>query len=138
MRQLIEQYASHDDFFRELCKSIYPCTVHACPHNVNDLRILQEKPDPKSCAYSAIQIWRCSKCGGILRFRWDDVGSCEGDYSNNSVTISEDPRIRFDPRWNSDHIKKDLIIEEYIPKEVADIIYSAENLWKKKSQTPQE
>jgi hypothetical protein len=126
---LVKNSSSHKDFFKILCQKIYPCNDHTCTHSIDDLRILNEKPDPSSSSYDSIQIWRCNKCGWILRFLWDEIGSCESDYGDWSVSTSGDTSISFDSKWNSKVILKSIIIKEYIPEEVATILYSGEELW---------
>ena len=128
---LIKTHTTHDTFFKDLCQKVSPCNNDSCHHWVNDLRILDEKYDRNTPRYYIMQIWRCSKCGGILRFLWDEVGSCENDYGSWSVTTSGDPYMNFDPKWDSKDIIEDLIIKEYIPEEVTNILYSGEELWNK-------
>jgi hypothetical protein len=45
------------------------------------------------------------------------------------VSTSGDTSISFDSKWNSKVILKSIIIKEYIPEEVAQTLYSAEELW---------
>jgi hypothetical protein len=45
------------------------------------------------------------------------------------VSTSGDTSISFDSKWNSKVILKSIIIKEYIPEEVATILYSGEELW---------
>ncbi|MBP9780038.1 hypothetical protein KBD33_05460, partial [Candidatus Gracilibacteria bacterium] len=128
---LVRKHTTHDAFFKEVCQKIFPCSNEGCHHGINDIRILGEKYDQNTPQYYTMQIWRCNTCGGILRFLWDEIGSCESDYGDGDASTSGDTRIHFDSKWNSKDIIKNIIIKEYIPEEVVHALYSADELWEK-------